>query len=180
MDEIEDTYKSISPLHDKLLEVKRENTRYCQVWYFLTWHAAQICLKFYDLRQPSSISYFISTSITINKANLSLFSKQAQILLILWKFQLLIHRKISKYRTRSLWWSQYSQDIEGILKFIIIKYFLWRFYEAAMSFNIFMIPAWKVHRGHLVIGTSVRPSVCPLFRPTYKQSAIFKVWVMIQ
>ena len=37
---------------------------------------------------------------------------------------------------------------------------------------------------YLVIGSSVRlsvcPSVCPYFRPTYKQSAIFKVWMVIQ
>ena len=26
--------------------------------------------------------------------------------------------------------------------------------------NIFMSPAWKVRRGHLVFGSSVRPSVC--------------------
>ena len=44
----------------------------------------------------------------------------------------------------------------------------------------FYAPAWKVRRGHLVIGSSVCPSVCPYFRPTYKESAIFKVWVMIQ
>ncbi|KAK3088320.1 hypothetical protein FSP39_017467 [Pinctada imbricata] len=31
MDEIEETYKSIQPLHDKLHEVKTENTRYCQL-----------------------------------------------------------------------------------------------------------------------------------------------------
>ena len=49
----------------------------------------------------------------------------------------------------------------------------------------FMPPAWKVRRGHLVIGSSVRPSVCPsvipsIVRPACKQSAIFKVWVVIQ
>ena len=49
-------------------------------------------------------------------------------------------------------------------------------------------PAWKVRQGHLVFGSSVRPFVCPsvrlsvypLFRPAYKQSAIFKVVVVIQ
>ena len=41
--------------------------------------------------------------------------------------------------------------------------------------TLFMPPAWKVRRGHLVFG---RPSVCPLFRPAYKQSAIFKVWMV--
>ena len=53
---------------------------------------------------------------------------------------------------------------------------------------IFMPPAWKVRLEHLVIGSSVRlfvhpsvrPSVWPWFRPVYKQSEIFKVWVMIQ
>ena len=45
---------------------------------------------------------------------------------------------------------------------------------------------FMVRRGHLVIGSlvclSVSLSVCPSFRPAYryKQSAIFKVWVMIQ
>ena len=40
----------------------------------------------------------------------------------------------------------------------------------------FMPPAWKVRRGHLVIGSSVRlsihPSVCPYFCPAYILSAI--------
>ena len=56
----------------------------------------------------------------------------------------------------------------------------------------FSAPAWNVRRGHLVFGSSVRlsvrPSVCtsvrlsvyPLFRPAYKQSAIFKIVVVIQ
>ena len=30
---------------------------------------------------------------------------------------------------------------------------------------VFMPPAWKVRRGHLVFGSSVRPSVCPFVRP---------------
>ena len=32
--------------------------------------------------------------------------------------------------------------------------------------RIFMPPAWKVRRGHLVIGSSVRPSVCLSVRPS--------------
>ena len=43
--------------------------------------------------------------------------------------------------------------------------------EVSDKLNIFMPPAWKVHRGHLVIGSSVHPSVClfvcPYFRPAY-------------
>ena len=45
--------------------------------------------------------------------------------------------------------------------------------------DIFMPPAWRVRRGHLVI----RSSVCLSVRnsvPLTKQSAIFKVWVMIK
>ena len=32
--------------------------------------------------------------------------------------------------------------------------------------TVFMLPAWKVRRGHLVFGSSVRPSVCPSVRPS--------------
>ena len=35
---------------------------------------------------------------------------------------------------------------------------------------IFMPPAWKVRRGHLVIGSSVRPSVCPSVCPSVRNS----------
>ena len=42
--------------------------------------------------------------------------------------------------------------------------------------TLFMPPAWKVHLGHLVFGLSVRYSL--LFRPAYKQSAIFNVWMV--
>ena len=33
-----------------------------------------------------------------------------------------------------------------------------------------MPPAWKVRRGHLVIGSSVRPSVCPSVCPSVRNS----------
>ena len=46
--------------------------------------------------------------------------------------------------------------------------------------KIFMPPAWKVRRGHLVFGSSVCLSVRPKFRLAYTQSAIFKVWVVLQ
>ena len=52
----------------------------------------------------------------------------------------------------------------------------------------FLCPDLKVSRGYLVIGSSVRlsirmsvcPSVCVSVFPSRLQSAIFKVWVMIQ
>ena len=31
LDEVDEAYKSISPLHTKLMDLKKENTRYCQV-----------------------------------------------------------------------------------------------------------------------------------------------------
>ena len=46
--------------------------------------------------------------------------------------------------------------------------------------HYFYAPAWKVRRGHLVIGSSVRLSVCLSVIPSRLQSAIIKVWVMIQ
>ena len=32
LDEVDEAYKSISPLHTKLMDLKKENTRYCQVF----------------------------------------------------------------------------------------------------------------------------------------------------
>ena len=42
-------------------------------------------------------------------------------------------------------------------------------YEVSNVCAIFMPPAWKVRRGHLVIGSSVRPSVCASVIPSRLQ-----------
>ena len=50
--------------------------------------------------------------------------------------------------------------------------------------NVFMPPAWKVRRGHLVIGSSIYLSLCLSaclsVIPSRLQNAIFKVLVLIQ
>ena len=47
--------------------------------------------------------------------------------------------------------------------------------------NVFLCPGpERSASSNWIVRVSVRPFVCPLFRPTYKQSAQSKVWLMIK
>ena len=58
----------------------------------------------------------------------------------------------------------------GHCRLILYVYSVKTWAQYLISLMIFMPPAWKVRRGHLVFGSSVRPSVCPSVRPSVRLS----------